>query len=992
MMGWVCAQIAPSGTIEGHVTNATNGQSLHRARIVLAGSALETFSDDNGDFRLVNVPVGDLQVSAAYSGLDTKVTTVRVNSAQIAHVDFILSSGQRSAAEDASVILDPLIVSENREVNAQRLSINEERYAANIKSVSSAEEHGDIGESNFGEFIKYLPGISVNYSGGVIPTDVTVRGFPPSATQITMDGGEIASAGVANTNRQFDLSTFQVANNLARVEVAKTPTPDTPANMLGGTVNLVTRSAFERSRPQFSYRAYATSNSNTLTGNRPAPGLERTTNSIQPGLDFSYVVPVNKRFGFTVSGAFNSRYFNLATSESTWDQAAYILQTYQVYDSMQYRQSSSGGVTADWKFGDGNLLSMSLNDSASHTFSDQFFNRGAMGAGPTGGATFSQSNGARGSYNATTATFDRLDQTWHGSLRFRHDGRVWRIDGTAFFSNANNHMRYVDKGGFQTLTATLASVVARFDRIGQNGHPGPGAMSATTAAGAPVDIYDANNFLLLTANDGRRSANAFKSGGQLNAARHFDFAVPIDLKAGVYLNRERREQRLTPMAWTFLGPDRVANNADNRVGLYDFIANIYSAYPRPYGFPQGKFISAYKVWEYYKAHPEQFSLNEVTAYTGRVNGSTLITETVSAAYVRGDLHLMNNRLWLIGGVRFEDTSDVGDGPRNDINAALQKDASGRLVRNAQGRTIPITTDPLQNAHLQFKERGTHADRSYSGYYPSLNLAYNLTDNLTGRLAYARTIGRPQFNNILPGMTISDPDVANPTIRLNNTGLKPWTADAYDATLEYYFTRSAQLSLGAYRKNIANFVGSVAADATPEQLNQLGLPSDYSRYDIVTTTNIGNARITGFEFNYRQALDFLPPWARGLQVFANGTFNKLEGDRTADFTNFAKRNINWGVSLSRSRGTVKLNWLHSGEIRGAFQGAPDIYFYTPARTTLDISGEVRLFRHWSLYGTARNATNARVLRERRGSANPPYAVNNRYFDIGAYVSAGIKGEF
>lgn len=987
----VAAQDAKGITIEGRVLNATNGQYLHNSRITINETKAETFTDENGSYRLTNVRPGPVTLAVYYTGLQPQTATVTATAGETIRRDFALSRTTRP--DDGSAVkLDEFVVAENRQMNAQSVAINEQRFASQIRNVASADEHGDIGESNFGEFIKYLPGVSVNYSGGVIPTDITVRGFPASATQVTMDGGEIASAGVANTNRQLDLSTFQVVNNIARVEVFKTPTPDQPANILGGTVNLITKSAFERDRPQFTFRVYGTANSNTSSGERPSPGLETTKHAIQPAGDFSYTAPINKNFGFTVSGAYNARYFNLATSESTWTLPANILGTYQVYDSMQLRRAASAAVTVDWKFGGNNMLSASLNNSDSHVLSDVYYNRGAMGAAPTGGPTFTQSTGTRASFNNTATTFDRLDQTWHGSIKYRHNGPVWKIDGSGFISSAVNHMRYIDKGAFSTVTATLATVVGRFDQIGERGHPGPGTMSATTAAGSAVDIYDASNYLLLTTNDGRRSAAALKTGGQLNFSRRLDWSLPIDLKSGVYLNRETRDQRTTPLAWTFLGPDGIANNADNRVGLYDFIANVYSAYERPYNFPQGKFISAYKVFQYSKAHPEQFSLDNVGAISGRVNGSTNITERVSAAYVRGDVALLNNRLRIVTGVRFERTEDEGDGPLNDLRATFQKDSAGRLLRAANGSPIKITTDPVANARLQYIDRGAHADRNYSDYYPSLNAVYNLTDNLLARFAYARTIGRPQFNDILPGLTVSDPGVANPNITVNNTGLKPWVADAYDLSLEYYFGRAGQLSIGGFRKNISDFIGSVVTDATPAALAELGLGSDYAGYTITTDSNVGAARISGFEFNYRQALEFLPSWAGGVQVFANGTFNKLEGDRTADFTNFSKRNVNWGISLSRTRYTVKLNWLCSGEIRGAFRAAPDIYFYTPGRTTLDASFEFRLFKHWGIYGTARNLTNSRVLRESRGSATPAFASNNRYFNIGSYVSAGIKGEF
>jgi len=68
-------------------------------------------------------------------------------------------------------------------------------------------------------------------------------------------------------------------------------------------------------------------------------------------------------------------------------------------------------------------------------------------------------------------------------------------------------------------------------------------------------------------------------------------------------------------------------------------------------------------------------------------------------------------------VRFEKTDDYGAGPLNDIRATYQQDANGNLIRDSAGRLIPVTTDALATAKLGYQERGTVAERSYSGLLP-----------------------------------------------------------------------------------------------------------------------------------------------------------------------------------------------------------------------------------------------------------------------------------
>src|SRR5207302_11063719 len=94
---------------------------------------------------------------------------------------------------------------------------------------------------------------------------------------------------------------------------------------IGGTINLVSKSTFERSRHELTYRAVLSMNHQwqqraqfLAFGRSPGPGREPRA-KIRPGFDFSYVNPVNKNFGFTLTGL-NSNIFNQQyTSALRWN-------------------------------------------------------------------------------------------------------------------------------------------------------------------------------------------------------------------------------------------------------------------------------------------------------------------------------------------------------------------------------------------------------------------------------------------------------------------------------------------------------------------------------------------------------------------------------------------------------------------------------------------------------------------------------------------------
>ena len=52
------AEPSATGTISGRVLNATSGSYLNNARVAVAGTSLETYTDENGDYLLVQVRPG----------------------------------------------------------------------------------------------------------------------------------------------------------------------------------------------------------------------------------------------------------------------------------------------------------------------------------------------------------------------------------------------------------------------------------------------------------------------------------------------------------------------------------------------------------------------------------------------------------------------------------------------------------------------------------------------------------------------------------------------------------------------------------------------------------------------------------------------------------------------------------------------------------------------------------------------------------------------
>jgi len=158
---------AATGLIEGRVLNAASDTYLEGARVTVEGTALETFTDPDGRYRLAGVPSGEVRVRVVYTGAAPSVTTIRVAAGQTAAQDITLATLGRIARAAGEVVkLDKFTVGESREMEGAAIAINEQRFAANIKNVVSTDEFGAVSEGNVTEFLKYLPGLTVEQGGG----------------------------------------------------------------------------------------------------------------------------------------------------------------------------------------------------------------------------------------------------------------------------------------------------------------------------------------------------------------------------------------------------------------------------------------------------------------------------------------------------------------------------------------------------------------------------------------------------------------------------------------------------------------------------------------------------------------------------------------------------------------------------------------------------------------------------------------------------------
>lgn len=1005
---------APSGVIEGRVSNTVNGSYLNNALATVDGTGLETRTNSFGVFRFEQVPIGPATVTVTVSGFPSKSTRVTVVAGAPTVIDVGLSlSTTAAAAGDAVVKLDSFVVASQREMSGSAIAINERRAASNLKNVIASDEFGDSPEGNVAEYLKLVPGVALDYNAADARY-VSVRGLPSFGTAVSFDGAPIAS-GTAGANRATEFNQASL-NNTARIEVVKSPLPDTRADSIGGSINIVSKSAFDQSRPTFNYRANINASLSSWDGGRyyslgRTPFSRGDNHKVFPGFDLSYIKPVNKNLGFSLSAMFSKQFTPEPVESATWRPTQSgttlapsdrpFLGTVTLGDGPKLITRKSIGGALDWRFAPHDVISLGVQINYQRAAVDLWSQTlnviGSRAAAPTNySPAFVQGAAGAGSITHQMNTFDKIAPSFTVLLKHRHTGPVWEIENGVSVSDSWSRVEAERAGVIKGIGLAANNLTLGYTGIQ---HSIPRGITAQTAAGAPFDWRNLGNYTITTATMGTPQENRHSTAAaRMSAARTFGQRLPVRVKVGADWRRESRDLVNQTMTYTFVGPDRIANTADDLASLYNVASASWSQITLPFGLGQSQRPAPDQSYTLLRSRPELWTFNEATAISSRATSSQKITEDVVAGYVRFDLSLLKNRLKLVGGVRYEGTYDEGEGVLNDISKTYQKDARGQIIRNAAGAPVRVSTDPAALARLQFTERGSRAKRDYGDFYPSLNASYLITEKLMVRSSYARTITRPNLGNIIPSITATDPTVTTtvPTITVSNTGLSPWYSNSYDVGLEYYFDQPGVISVGAFRKDIKNFFGSVRSPVTPAQLADFGFDESFSNYEVVTLQNVGAARVSGLEYEYRQILPWVPKTWGNVMLNFNSTAIHVEGAAANSVSGFVPFSMNYGVTYSNPRLTVRANWHVRGRTRGGqITGAnvdPGTFSYAHPRRNLDLNAEYRLTRRFALFVNLRNATGIAWRNEAYGPATPAYARGTSWTEYGPNVLFGVKGSF
>jgi iron complex outermembrane receptor protein len=1036
------AQAEASGTITGRVINSATKEYLKNAQVELVGTGRRAITGDQGEFRFTGVPAGAVTISISYPGLDTSEQSVTVEAQKTVSQEFALTSG----FYDETIQLEAFTVKSPREGNAK--AIVDQKQALNVKTVISADAFGDVSEGNVGEFLKFLPGITVDYVEADVRA-VRVRGLHPKYANFTIDGHSVAtsSSSSIDNGRLFEFEQVSLAT-LDTTEVNKSPTADMPAANLSGNINVVSKSAFSQKGRVIRYSANTTFNEYELTLKK-TPGWDNKDHyKALPGglLEFSDTF-LDGKLGVVAAYSHSGSYAEqrILIGAQTFDRnpsnnatETPIQNSWNFQHGLKPTFRDSMVVNLDYKASDD--LTLSLRTSYNY-YDATFHNRNwVINSDTTGIATTSnydsqgnltgtlagvpsRSTHSQTNTVAATPTNTRANATVQGSNFRKYGGTFiitpgmkWQknnitVNGSFSYSQSRNKYDSGDEGYFSVVNARMNNVSWNYVRDGDTG-----VKITQTAGGNPESILDFGSYdgNVTVNNETRRAKDQFWSGRVDTEINLDTWSLPTKFKfGGDYRFNVRDIQNFNP-SWTVTGLN-MADYAESFRPDLGKGTNVTDAQGNS-GLPPS--ADKWKLFELFKQYNmDPFSTTASGPFAASAAGNLRnylqnqfdIEETVWSGYAMATVELRSD-LTALAGVRFEKTETTAKA-FDDIGHA---NTAMALYGTTTGTGIPSgATNSAAYIHTRYGNRIART-RTYDNFFPSMQLRYEPKRNLVVRAAYFSSILRPDFASVVGGVTVTGDAPTPPyNFTIRNTELEPETADNFDLQLEYYFEPVGVVSLGIFRKQIKDIqiqtTDTIDLNNIPQQILDLG--GNIANFITANSTvsrriNAGDTTVSGLELNYQQELSFLPGAFKGLGVSSNFTYVEPEdvriftlaaaGDGMAKksanlvlrykFKNFSSQiSANWNDARLISLSGLNIN--RNGEVTMGSGNNVNREEYIDSRLIFGLNLNYKINRYATVFLNLNNFTNEPQVRYLAREE-----LMSRHAEFGATINVGVKGSF
>lgn len=209
-----------------------------------------------------------------------------------------------------------------------------------------------------------------------------------------------------------------------------------------------------------------------------------------------------------------------------------------------------------------------------------------------------------------------------------------------------------------------------------------------------------------------------------------------------------------------------------------------------------------------------------------------------------------------GYVKFDIDSEIGKFP-------VRGNVGTQIVRTSQSSTGWTTMDGADASPSTL--RSLTGGKDYTDLLPSLNLVFNATPDTLVRFSLARTLVRPEINDMRAGFAgklspSSTPDPANPctaqkpcaatwgVTSAGNPALEPWRSNSIDLSIEKYFSKRSYVGFAAYHKDLRTTVynSQTALDLSNAPHNPIYTPVKANQVLVTAPANGKGGLVEGIE--------------------------------------------------------------------------------------------------------------------------------------------------
>ncbi|SFK14224.1 outer membrane beta-barrel protein [Caulobacter sp. UNC279MFTsu5.1] len=966
-----------AGVVRGRILNAATGEYVRNAEIRVEGTTIVAFSEDGGDFRLTGVPSGEVTVVVKYTGLQESRSVASVGAGQAATLDIALAP-LTYAAKDGEV--EAVTIVARRE--GQASAIMERRASTNAKTVVAADNFGALTMGDVGEFMKNMPGISLDYTE-VDATAVRIGGLDPKYSTFTTDGARMATATSNNNNGRQNSFEQMSITGVDSIELNNTLQASMDADSPGGAINLRSKYAFQRNSRLLRFQLGGVGTSDSGLSKAYLPDDKKHAR-LFPSAQIGYAdVFLDGRLGVAFNASYNANYVQQDRIQTDWSYlASGRVIPYQVMwrPGPKLTSRKAANLSVDYKITD--QLALSLRSTYS-LYDVEYFNQYTflIFGTPTVSQTMAESTPTHIVVNpngTNTRLHTQYSHRYAGTPSYlfapklEYRGDTWEALLRGSYSSSEFNFRDNDKGFFQRTDSYLTRIGFTLDRASEDSNAWTLKQTAGRSWSDPTNFNrddDIGNNIRTSQSD---AANQMY-GLNLDLKKKLNVG-PAQLKVlagATYRTNVWKTNEGSYQQFQYVGPTGdLTQKAPQAV-----IPWTQNYKFQILGFDAGNLNdqtwradSNYAVYDIYQAHPDYFVPDAVGNLKRRLDNNKKVGEEINAAYFEVQPRVGKAQFDL--GLRYESTKT--DARVADIRPAKEVTAAG------------LSTSTVAGLLYQYRN-GTYTTRhgEYDDWFLSGGAKYDFTRKLVGQLAFSQSILRPDYGNLGGVVAVDD---NNLIVSVPNPLLKPEHSTKYYAGLQYFLEPSGVIGLSAYQLDVKDMqVTGVTVD--PEDVGYN--PGDYAGYTFRSAQNLpGTSTNKGLILEYDQQLTFLPGALRGLGL--RGSITKIDPD--GERVNMPKTAANWGVRYSYGKFDVQLTGNAQGKYRtSALSNTPTTanngILYHASRELWNVSASYKINKSFEVMLAGRNIFNAPdVIYSNVRSRVQQYSI------YGSMWNVGIKGAF